>query len=448
MFTLGIIGFLVVLFTILGIWQRRVDRQEKETTLAHLRDAQARGTNKPITQYPQINPYTCIGCGSCIEACPEDNVIGLVNGIAHIVNGSRCVGHGNCEYACPVNAIKVGLGDVALRPDIPVLSEDLETSIPDIYIAGELGGISLIRNAMAQGAQVVDTIARRLQKQHVPTGSDILDLLIVGAGPAGLAAGLKATELKLNYLMISQEDVGGAVSKYPRRKMTLVQPVTLPLHGRLKGGEYEKETLIELWNQLIKTYNIRLKTRVGLVSVKTHGPIFEVQTTGGPLRCRTVVMALGRRGTPRRLGIPGEEATKVMYQLIDASTYIRQKILIVGGGDAAIEAVTGLANQVSNVVTLSYRKENFFRLKSRNEQRINEYIAQKRIQVYFSSEVESIEPKNVALLIEKNGRKERLRIPNDYVFIFAGGDPPYPLLKQMGIRFGGESLTAPKKAAI
>jgi thioredoxin reductase/NAD-dependent dihydropyrimidine dehydrogenase PreA subunit len=442
MFMAAVIGFLVVILMLMGAWQRHLDREEKKETLEKLQDAVVRGSNKPLAQYPQINPYTCIGCGSCIEACPEDEVIGLVNGIAHIVHGSRCVGHGNCEFACPVGAIKVGLGDVALRPDIPVLSKDMETSIPGVYIAGELGGIALIRNAIAQGSQAIDVIAQKLRNQRAPQVSGAVDVVILGAGPAGMAASLRAIEHKLNYVTVSQDEVGGAVRKYPRRKLTLVQAVNIPLYGKMQGGEHEKEELVALWEKIIRTHNVKIQTGIGLKDIKRKGDRLEVLTSSGSFLTRSVVIAIGRRGIPRKLGVPGEETGKVMYELIDAATYNRQKLLIVGGGDSAVEAAIGLANQTSNTVTMSYRKENFFRLKSRNEQRIRDYMAQKRIQVVFSSDVRAIEPEAVTLIIERQGRKQDLRVPNDYVFIFAGGDPPYPLLKQIGIRFGGETTKA------
>jgi thioredoxin reductase/NAD-dependent dihydropyrimidine dehydrogenase PreA subunit len=447
MFTLGIIGFLIVTLAVLGTWQRRIDRQHKQKTLEELRDAVHRGTHKPLSQYPRIDPYLCVGCGSCIAACPEDGVIGLVNGIAHIIHGSRCVGHGRCEEACPVGAIKVGLGDVALRPDIPILSPELETSVPGIFIAGELGGLALIRNAFDQGCRVVDAIARRLKAGTVLTAPGSYDLLIVGAGPAGLAASLAAIEKKLTYVTISLDDVGGAVRKYPRRKLTLVQEAKIPLYGRMTSREYAKEEIVELWDKIISRFNVKIQTGVGLLNAQRKTDLFEVTTTSGALFCRAIVLALGRRGTPRKLSVPGEEAEKVFYQLVDTASYTGQNLLIVGGGDSAVEAATGLANQPGNTVTVSYRKEDFFRLKSRNEQRIREYMAQNRLRVLFSSQVESIAPKEVLLKVGKAGTEERLRIRNDYVFIFAGGDPPYPLLKKMGIRFGGNGNEPLTKSA-
>ncbi len=438
MFTWGIIIFVVVVLAFLGSWERKMDREEKKKVLAEIDTAKERKSHKAITQYPMIKPYLCIGCGLCIEACPEDEVIGLVNGIAHIIHGSRCIGAAECERVCPVNAIKVGLGDVKSRPDIPILTEDMETTVPGVYIAGELGGLSLIKKALDQGAQVVGTIARKLKEHPIPGGPDVLDVLIVGSGPAGIAASLKAVELKLRYATICQDDVGGTVKKYPRRKLTLVQSVDIPLHGKFPGREYSKEEVVELWDSLIKKHNIQIKTHCALLGLKKEGDLLNVKTSAGDYHARNVILALGRRGTPRRLGIPGEDQEKVLYQLVDAATYNNQHVLIVGGGDSAIEAAIALASQKGNVVTLSYRKENFVRLKSTNERRIAEHSKSGTIKVLMSSEVENIDPKAVKIAVKNATGTERVQLQNDFVFIFAGGDPPYPLLQSMGIQFGGD----------
>jgi thioredoxin reductase len=438
MFTAGIILFIVVVLALLGSWERKLDREEKKKVLEEINTAKERKSHKAITQYPMIKPYLCIGCGLCIEACPEDEVIGLVNGIATIIHGSRCIGAAECERVCPVNAIKVGLGDVKSRPDIPILTEEMETSIPGVYIAGELGGLSLIKKAIDQGAQVITTIARKLKTHPIPGGSDVLDVLIVGSGPAGIAASLKAVEQKLRYATICQDDVGGTVKKYPRRKLTLVQSVDIPLHGKFPGREYSKEEIIELWESLIKKHNIPIKTHCSLVSMKKEGALLAVKTSTGDYRARNVVLALGRRGTPRKLGVKGEDQEKVLYQLVDAATYNNQYVLVVGGGDSAVEAAIALASQRGNVVTLSYRKENFVRLKSTNEHRIAENSRNGKIKVLMSSEVESIEPKTVKIMVKNAKGTERVQMQNDFVLIFAGGDPPYPLLQSMGIQFGGD----------
>ena len=299
--------------------------------------------------------------------------------------------------------------------------------MPRVYIAGELGGLALIRHAVVQGVQAVEAIARR----GPASGNGTADLLIVGAGPAGLAASLKATEAGLNYLTVDQDDIGGTVRKYPRRKLVMTQPVELPLHGRMRRSEYRKEQLIDLWEKIIRRHDVRIRTGVKFLGATYRNGVFEAETSGGPWRSRYVLLALGRRGTPRRLGVAGEEQEKVLYQLIDAADYTGQRILVVGGGDSAIEAATGLADQAGNQVTLVYRKDGFFRLKARNEQRIREYAERGRVRVLFSSRVARIRADDVVLTCPDGD----WRLNNDLTFIFAGGEPPFPLLKKVGIRF-------------
>jgi thioredoxin reductase/NAD-dependent dihydropyrimidine dehydrogenase PreA subunit len=424
-------GLLLVLILI-AVWQGRIDRGECTRVVQQIRDAEARGADRPVGQYPHIDPFLCLGCSSCVRACPEEGVLEMVGGIAHVVQAARCIGHARCQEVCPVGALKVGLGDLASRPDIPHLTDELESTVPGVFVAGELGGLALIRHACVQGASVVESIARRANGRP-PTHEE---LLIVGAGPSGFAAALKATELGLRYRIIDQSDVGGTVRKYPRRKLVLTQPVALPMGERLRRREYVKEELVDLFRDAIRKHAIRVESGTKLLGVRRdESGGLEASTSGGTIRSRNLLLALGRRGSPRKLGVPGEEMEKVLYQLVDAASYTGQRILVVGGGDSAIEAATALADQPGNAVTVSYRKDAFFRIKARNEQRIREYREGGRIDLAVSSSVASIERDRVVLNVGGSGTDGAVTLPNDFVLVFAGGEPPYPLLRQIGVGF-------------
>jgi thioredoxin reductase (NADPH) len=451
---IGCFVILVAVLVLLGLWQQRISEAERERNLADIREAKEVGTHKPLAQHPQIDVQSCIGCGSCVAACPEDGVLGLVDGVARVIHGARCIGHGRCEVVCPVGAIKVGLGELAKSPNLPLLSQRFETAVPGMFVAGELGGFALIRVAVDQGTRVIEEIAKELNPSGArsASASSDVDVLIVGAGPAGLAASLKATERRLRYLTIDQDDLGGTVRKYPRRKLTLTGPLVMPLYGRVKRTEFLKEEIIELWEQIRKDYRLEIKTGVRLAGVEGRRDAFIAQTSAGPIRARRVVLALGRRGTPRKLGVPGEEQEKVLYQLLDASSYTSTHALVVGGGDSAIEAATALASQPGNVVTLSYRRNAFFRLKARNEERIRQFSEGGKLQLAFNSTVQRIGPDAVTLTAsEEASEKARIEAPrtfkNDVVFIFAGGEPPYPLLRGMGVKFNGDDARSASRDA-
>ena len=422
---------LALVLAVLIPYFRKFHRGRKRDFLQK-KEAARLGLDRPHLQYPLIDSTICIGCGACVKACPEGDVLGVVYGTATVINGARCVGHARCEVACPVGAIKVGLGDIHGRDDLPVLTEYNETTVSGMFIAGELAGFSLIRNAIIQGQMVVENIAQQAKPKRY---DKMMDLVIVGAGPAGLSAALTAIQHKLSYLVLEEQDVGGSLMHYPRRKLVMTQPVEMPLHGRMKATVYSKERLLEIWREIVARFKVNILTKEKVERVIKQNGGFEIYTPKGIYRSRYVVLALGRRGTPRRLGVPGEQLSKVMYQLIDSQSYSGLNLLVVGGGDAGVEAAIGLAQQTSNKVTLCYLKESFLVIKKKNEEQITQLIREGKIQPLADSQVKAIKEKSVLV----NTEKGLVEIPNDYVFIFIGGIPPYEMLKAMGIAFGGQS---------
>ena len=393
----------------------------------------------PKAQHPHIDATHCIGCQTCTTVCPEGDVLAMLGGKAIIVNGHKCIGHGLCAEACPVGAITMVTANPSMSADMPYLTPEHETSIQNLFIVGELGGLALIKNAVNQGRDCIDTITKRVTAlgaaKSIP---DVYDVLIVGAGPAGISSSLRAIENKLTYITIEQAEVGGTVAKYPRQKLVLTSPVEFPLYGKFKKMQISKEDLLTFWRSVLNRgdFNVRSGEKVEDIQ-READDIFTVMTSHGRYRAHAVVLALGRNGTPRKLDVKGEDLSKVMYRLIEADHYVNKRILVVGGGDSAIEAAMGLGRQQGNQVTLSYRQGSFSRIKERNAKGLEDCIRKGTIKVVFNSR--PVEFKEDAVVLDVNG--EIYEILNDFVWIFAGGTPPNDFLKKIGVGFGMRDMT-------
>jgi len=396
------------------------------THLAH-REAQEAGLTEPVSLHPIVDPLKCIGCGACIKACPEmpaHTVLGLMDSKATLVSPTSCIGHGACRTACPVDAITLVFGSARRGVDLPRVSPWFETNVPGVYVAGELGGMGLIRNAIEQGRQAVAQIVARR-----PRGKgEMLDLIIVGAGPAGFSASLAALQAKLRFKTIEQESLGGCVFQYPRGKIVMTQPATLPIVGAFKLTLTSKEELLRFWQEAQRRTGLEINCNEQVLEVVSDGRGFTVRTTRAEYRAATVLLAVGRRGTPRKLGIPGEDLSKVTYRLIEAEQYAGRRVLVVGGGDSALEAAASLAEADARV-TLSYRGDAFQRAKVRNRQRVDAAVGGGQLKVLLQSEVKAITPERVAIVRQGRG----LEIPNDAVIVNAGGVLPTEFLKSIGI---------------
>lgn len=403
----------------------RFNKKESKAR-AKMQQMKITGLQEATMVHPQIDALQCIGCAACVRACPEGDVLGIIEGKATLIHGAKCIGHGLCAEACPVGAIELLMAKPGRSADLPLIEKNYETTVRGMYIIGELGGLGLIKNAIRQGVEVIE---------HISTFShsvqdDIYDVAIVGAGPAGFAAGLKSIEKGLRYIMLEQNDIGGTVLQYPRAKVVLTSPVELPLWGKVKLMEIKKEALLELWNAVIVKTGLKIRTSEKVTDIIRSKDYFSVTTTTLNIKAKHVVLALGRRGTPRKLGVPGEQLPKVTYRLIDAASYQNSSVLVVGGGDSAIEAAIGLATQPKNTVTLSYRKEEFTRIKERNRQHLDDFLRRKKINIIFQSEVAQISEKEVLLKAQTGD----VVLPNDFVFIFVGGELPNEFLKKIGIQ--------------
>ena len=440
----NLVAFLIAAVVLSFFMFRYVREQKKKDEAA--RQAAERGrlrSDGPQAQHPHIEATYCIGCAACTTVCPEGDVLAMVGGKAAIVNAHKCIGHSLCAEICPVGAITMVMANASVGAEMPRLTAQYETTVPNMFIAGELGGLALIKNAINQGRDCVDTIAAKIPALCAGKSPDIYDVLIVGAGPAGISASLRAAERKLNYVTLDEGQLGGTVATYPRQKLVMTSPVEFPLYGKFKKTELSKEDLIAFWNKVLERTDFKFRSGEKVDDIKKgEDGIFSITTPKGQYRSHAVLLALGRTGSPRKLGVKGEELPKVMYRLIEADHYINKKILVVGGGDSAIEAAMGLAHQQGNQVTLSYRKESFTRIKERNAQRIADCVRKGKLKVVFNSNPTEFKPSSVAL--EVNGKIDE--IPNDYVWIFAGGEPPNAFLKKIGVGFGTRDLTSEASA--
>ena len=388
------------------IWYLRRHFRAERLSLEVHHEAKEAGLLEPASLHPIIDPVRCLGCGACVRACPEQphhHVLGLIEGKAHLVSPTECIGHGACKSACPVDAITLVFGTETRGVDLPVLNPSFETNVPGVYIAGELGGMGLIRNALTQGRQAVESIG----KQGKKAPGKRLDVLIVGAGPAGMAAALTAKSLNLTYLVVEQESLGGSVFKYPRGKLVMTAPVELPLVGNFHFRQTSKEALLEVWTEIMQQHELRIQCAERVEAVEKEEDGFVVRTSKGAYRASAVLLAIGRRGTPRKLAVPGEELPKVVYRLIDPDQYVGQEVLVVGGGDSALEAAASIAEVSGTQVTLSYRGEAFGRAKPRNRQRVAQAADRGNLKVLLASSVSHIHPDLV--ILEHGGKQVEVR---------------------------------------
>lgn len=386
------------------------------------------GLHEPVSLHPVVDSELCIGSGACAEACPE-NVLAVINGQAVAVAPARCVGHGLCERVCPMGAIRLVFGTATRGIELPRIKENFETNVPGIYIIGELGGMGLVRNAFEQGRQCVAGIAKGMARGR--QSGDPLDVLVVGCGPAGLSAALYLQQAGLRFTVLEKEaDVGGAVRHYPRRKLVMTHALDMPGYGRIRGSEISKEQLISIWTDVAQRTRLPIVTGAVVERIERSATGFKVRTANALYATRFVILAIGRRGVPRRLGVPGEDGNNVYYGLADPESFAGRRIVVVGGGDSAVEAALLLSEQAGTRVRLSYRRPQLARVKPVNLKRFEDAIASGKVQPLWSSNIRAIASDSITYTDASTTDHD---IDNDDVFAFIGGELPTKFLQDTGI---------------
>jgi thioredoxin reductase (NADPH) len=422
----------------------------------------------PDYPHPVVITERCIGCHACVEACPHD-VLAIVNGFATPVARDQCMEDTACQVECPVNPKACVVVNTTKRiPPRKVPNRDarFQTDVPGCYIVGDVSGTPLIKNATNEGADCVRVIAEELRGGAAPEPKAEVEVAIVGVGPAGLSAAVTAQQLGLSYVGIEQDRVLATIEAYPANKYVFFKPETMEARGGLRpeGAGAQRETILEHWTRLMRESGVRVNEQESCKAVKraADGDYFVVETEQGPekkrvaYRARRVVLALGNRGTPMKLRVPGEglkvmrdgrTEDKVKYKLADPESYRGKRIVVVGAGNSAVEAAVDLVARRDgdritfrpdgeiNDVTLVIRSDLKNDLKFGNKRQVYDCIDEGKIRVFFGTSVKEIRDAEVVLM---NARTEEVKatLPNDFVFAMIGGDRPTRFLESIGIKIG------------
>jgi thioredoxin reductase/ferredoxin len=411
----------------LGVASSTLERRRRAKAEAPA--AKAPAVAAAVKKLPVINPSTCLGCYACVDACPFD-VLTIDKYVAVVARPEECCGVVLCEQVCPNGSLTVAEGAPIL--DRPATDDELESKdVPGLFLAGDLTGLPLIKNAINQGVRVVDRIAATLPKR----GRGELDVIIVGGGPAGISAALRAKEKGLKALILEQATVAASIKSFPRDKIVHDPPLNLPVEGELWLERATKEDLLAQWTRIVRAREIDVREGHKVVDIARSEDRFTVRTDASSFTAARVILAIGRRGTPRKLMATIEAAAEsvVAYSFADARSFAGKRVLVVGLGDSAMEAAIALARQPNTSVTVSYRGKGFARGKTKNIRQVEALIAEKKIKVLFETAPVAISAAS-AVLEGTGPHRGKRTVAIDAVLVLIGGEPSWDLLQRAGIR--------------
>ncbi|HEU0034989.1 MAG TPA: NAD(P)-binding domain-containing protein [Kofleriaceae bacterium] len=423
---LVLLGLVVVAGVPYILWTRMEARKQRRVAAIH-DDVQSLGDELvPVSIHPDVHLDSCIGSGACVRACPEGDILGITDGRARLVNPMSCIGHGACMDACPVGAITLVFGTARRGVELPQLTSTFETSQPGIYIVGELGGMGLIRNATEQGRQAGAAIAKSGRRGRAGD----LDAIVIGAGPAGIAAALSLKAQGLRAVIVDQDRYGGTIAHYPRAKVVMTGSFELAGYGTIRRKTMSKEQLLALWTDIRERTQLEVHEGVRVESIERDGNAWRVYAPTWSDRAANVVLALGRRGAPKQLGVAGEELPKVCYRLIEPEPFAKHHVLVVGGGNAAADCAIALAqSKLCASVALSYRRAQLARLRGSVRHELDRLFATGAVTALLQTEVRQITARHVLL----DTPKGEVQLINDRVIVQIGGTSPSELLRTIGI---------------
>jgi len=419
----------------LGVSAALVERRKRNKAPAPAAQAKAPAARQRL---PVINPGTCLGCYACVDACPFD-VLAIERYVAVVVRPDECCGVVLCEQVCPNGSLTITEGEPVL--DRPAVDEHLESrDVPGLYLAGDLTGLPLIKNAINQGVRTIDRIASTLPRKR----REPFDVVVVGAGPAGLSAALRAQERGLSCVVVEQATVAASVKSFPRDKIVYDPPLDLPVEGELWLKEATKEELVAQWTRIVRAraIDVREGRRVTDIARDPSAPegafvITTAKTDGAPevYRASRAVLAIGRRGTPREIELAVEAGAegRVSYALADARSFAGKRVVIAGLGDTAMEAAIAIARQPETSVTISYRGATFTRGKARNISEVRDLVAKGRLRILFETVPVAVTRTSITIAGVTPG-KARRTLQAEGLLVLVGGLPSWDLLGRCGIR--------------